>query len=374
MREDWALTPSQTFFLTFAWISGPLVVSLPTILAKLSGQDGWLAALVALPAGVVPLLLWYALEGRLPGKTFTEQSLTVLGPTAGMLLGLLPLVLFASTLPVIVRNFADLVAGTALPRTPLPFVMGLVLLPTVYVVRSGLEVLARLGEILVPTGLIALFVILFASVKDTNLVNLLPVLARGPRPVLQGAGSVAGWYAESFLISYVGCFRGRGRGQTLWAANAGLAVAGAALAVATALTTAVFGPLEAIMVAPVFQQARTVDIADFITHVDPVLLVAWTALGFVKMGVWYYCFCLALTQWLRLRDYRPLTLPIAAFAVVGGMAWFDSGTGLSAWLSKTWPFWGMGLQVLPPLILWALAVLRGASETQRRAPAAENGL
>lgn len=357
--EDWGVPPPQLFWLLLALIGGTALLSLPGPLALYAGQDGWLAALLGLPLGIVPLLLWYALDVRLPGLTLTQMARAVLGPVAGSALAVLPVVLFASTLASTPREVADLVGGIALPRTPMPVVLALLLLPVVWMVRAGLETLARMGELLVPAGIAALLLILLPVTKDMRTINLLPLLARGWRPVLQGAAAPAAFYAETAYLFYVLPFRGRGRGPSLGAAVLAVTAVACMLSVSTAALTAIFGPLLPKLAVPVFQATRVVSIAQFIEHLDALLLVAWVALSFVKMAAFFYCFCLALGQLLGLRDYRPLTLPAAVYTATAALYWFDSTASVSHWIMDTWPFWGGALTLGPPLLVWVVALARG---------------
>ncbi len=215
-------------------------------------------------------------------------------------------------------------------------------------------------------GIAALLLILLPVTKDMNATNLLPLLARGWRPVLQGAAAPAAFYAETAYLFYVLPFRGRGRGQSLGAAVLAVTAVACMLAACTGALTALFGPLLPKLAVPVFQATRVVSIAQFLEHLDGLLRVAWVSLSFVKMGSFLYCFCLALGQLLGLRDYRALTLPAAVYAVTAALYWFDSTASVSHWIMDTWPFWGGALTLGPPLLVWAVALARGIGRPRPR--------
>ncbi len=343
------------------------LLSLPAPLTQYAGQDGWLAALVGIPFGLIPLAAWYVLDRRLPGRSFTEQARAFLGPVGGSLLAVLPVVLFATTLAATGREVVDVVLVEGLPRTPLLIVLPLLLLPPLYAVRSGLEALARLGEVMVPLGIGMLLMILLVSFKEMQPLNLRPFLASGWRPVWQGAAAPAAFYAESFFFLYILPQRGRDRAATLRAAAAGVVTVAVLLALSTAITVAIFGPLGTVLPAPVFQGTRVVSIAEFFTHLDSVLVVSWLAMSMVKIGVFLYCFCFALGQLLGMRDYRPLTLPAGAFTVISADQWFPSTSTVSHWLTHSWPFWGGVMELLPPLALAAAALVRRLPNRGERA-------
>lgn len=366
MPQEWGVTPRQIGLLMVAIPGGTAILALPTILDKLAGQAGWVAALLGIPMGLIPLALWNAMDRRLPGQTFTEHARAALGPVAGTILAICPVLLFASTLGSTPRQLIDLIGGSALPRTP-PVVLAAftLMLPVAYIVRSGLETLARAAELLVPLGLFGLLLILAGSAKEALLVNLRPVLAVGWWPILQGAFAAGSFYAESFYLWYILPFRGGARGATLRSAEGCLLAVAALVALSTAVVTAVFGPLIPDMPVPVFQASRTVEISDFITHLDSVLLTIWVALDFIKISAFVFCFCLAVTQLFGLRDYRSLTLPTVAFAIAAAIGWFGSDSDVRLWLARTWPLWGTVLEIVPPLLVWGVALLRGKGAAHR---------
>ncbi len=369
MREDWGLTPYQTAMLTLALVGGTSVIVLPSILAAYAGQTAWLSALLPLPAGLLPLLIWRDLDRRLPGLTLLEQARAVLGPAGSIPVGAGLIALFASVCPAILRQFADLISAEALPRTPEIVVLGLMMVVPLYGVRQGPEVVARLAEILVPLAVGALVILGSAGLKDVVFNHLRPFMAQGPGPVLQGSLEAAAWYAETALLTLLLPFHGYGRRLAITGAVAGLLIAAGLTAVTTAWTVAVLGPLAGRVTFPIFQVTRVTSVAKFLTHLDSMLVVAWVAAGFVKTAVWFYALCTAVAATVGLRDYRPLTVPLAGLVVVGAMTWWASSAQLTGWVFHDWVFWGLSLELGIPAAVWIGALVRAKAPRAGRVTA-----
>ncbi|MGQ9532911.1 MAG: GerAB/ArcD/ProY family transporter, partial [Desulfotomaculales bacterium] len=107
-----------------------------------------------------------------------------------------------------------------------------------------------------------------------------------------------------------------------------------------------------------FELARQVNIADFITRIDAVIMIIWVAGNFAKFTVWFYVGTLATAQLLDLRDYRPLLLPLVLVEIAWAVFFFDSVPEMTTWVSKTWPPYSLTMQILIPLLLLGAAKLK----------------
>lgn len=360
VREDWGLTSRQIFLLTLALVGATEILTEPTSLARYAGQDAWLAPLLGLPIGVLPLLCWHALDRRFPWLTLTEQARTVAGPIIGGTLLLLPVLLRSITaLGTAERQVSELVAGIALPRTPPVVASALLVLPVVLVVRMGPEVLARLAEVLVTGGFALLLLLAAVATRHAHPSSRLPIMARGWRPVLQGGLVSGGFDFPTVFLMYLLPFRGCTRRTALAAALGGLAAAGVLLSMTTAVCIMIFGGLTPMLNIAFLQVVRTVSLSEFLTHLDPVFLTVWEGFSFVKIGLYFYVTCLSLAQTLGLKDYRPLTLPVAAFTIIGSVTWFSSSVQAAQFATRALPFLGILLGLPSPMLVWAVAALRG---------------
>lgn len=351
MREDWGVDEIQVAFLAFAVVAPTTILTLPRILARVAGQDGWAAALLGLPAGLLPLAALGALDRRSPGATFGEQAAAELGPLGGRLATAAAALLFGLLAAIVTREVADAVQAENLPRTPLPAVVALVLWAPVVAARQGLETMARWAQLLVGGGLCLLLLLLLGSARDLHPEYLLPLFGHGWRPLLAGAVSPASFYVKSFVLAYVLPFRGGGRRAAYGAALAGLGAGALLLALTAAVTVALFGPLAASFPQPVFEAARLIALAEFLTHLDAVAVAVWLALGLAKLGLVFLAFVLALADLFDLRQPRPATLPAAALTGALAVVEFRSNVEFQDWLFTVWPAVSAGLVLLPAAVL-----------------------
>jgi spore germination protein KB len=364
-EQDRELAPYQIALICFVLIGGTAVLTLPEILATYAGQEAWMAALLPLPVGLVPLWLLYDLDRRRPGLSLVEHARASMGRVAGGAVGLILSLSMLVVVPTILREFAGLVAQE-LPRTPETVVLALLVVVPLLIAREGLGAVARVAGVLTPLAAAALLAIFLPTLDLVRPDRLLPVTAMGWGPLLQASSPTAAFYMETALLGFVLPTRSHGRGPSWVAAGAGLAAVGVVVAAATLWSLLVFGPLTARLSFTLFQITRVAEVAEFITHMDALLVVAWVAGGLVKVAIWLFCLCLSTAQAVGLADYRSLTMPLAALTVVTGQAWFESSAQLTRWIAQIWPFWGPTWELGLPLVIWLAAVVADRRERGRR--------
>lgn len=111
--------------------------------------------------------------------------------------------------------------------------------------------------------------------------------------------------------------------------------------------------------------ARYISLADIIERVEPLIMLIWIGGGFVKVGVFYYCAVLAMAQWLNLREYKALVLPTGALLAVLSIILWENVIQLTHQIARVIPPYFLAIEVGIPLVLLALARLRGKGGGRR---------
>lgn len=125
-------------------ITYPVLFSLPP-----ANHDVWLNALGAMllfPLLLLPLL---ALARRFPQQTLVQYCQALLGPM-GKIIGLLYIWFFVHLGAIYLRQFTELFTSVTMPETPpVVFSVAMAVLAAA-AVRSGLEVIGRMVELIGP--------------------------------------------------------------------------------------------------------------------------------------------------------------------------------------------------------------------------------
>lgn len=160
------------------------------LLASEAGSDAWISVFIGMLCGMLLLIaVTLQVHRKAPGLNLVEIFNSTFGKVAGSLFGVSYIVYFCYKAIRNVREFGDLMILFLLPTTPLWFIMFVFLILAGYAVYQGVEVFARIAEILLPI-IILLYVGLFIMIYCTGLFDihrLQPVMDNGLKKVAGAA-------------------------------------------------------------------------------------------------------------------------------------------------------------------------------------------
>lgn len=168
------ITIPQTVALLITTILATGILALPRNVANAAGSDGWLLVLFAGVISYFSSLIVGALVKRFPGDTFIEYSQKVLGKFPGYILGFILILYFIFVSAMSVRVFSEVMNAFMLINTPRGFIIITMLLSSVYLIRHGIEPIARIGEILLPILIIPIFAMYLTALPRADFSELLP--------------------------------------------------------------------------------------------------------------------------------------------------------------------------------------------------------
>ncbi|MGQ9825123.1 MAG: GerAB/ArcD/ProY family transporter [Desulfotomaculales bacterium] len=358
MLERGRISATQAFLLLLSTILPTAILTVPAITVRAARQDAWLSVLLATFAGLGVSFLVTGLSLRFPGKTLIEYLGEILGKWPGRIAALLYIWWFFQMAAEVVREFGTFLVAAVMPETPLVVFHIVGVAVVMYLVRSGLEVLARFNQLFLPaTALLAAVFLL--SAKDMRLDRLLPLFDSGLVPVLKGAAAPASWLGEvavfAMLIPYLD-----NPGKAPRAAAAAILGSGFFLLVSIFEALLIFGPETAdAWVYPVFNAVRIVSLANFLERLESVVMAVWMLGGFVKVGVFCYAAVLGSAQLFGLKDYRPLALPAGAIVVALSILLNENTAELLSFLSLVWPPYALSIfEIGLPALFFAAALVR----------------
>jgi len=355
--KDEQISGRQLALLLFCILISTTILILPALVVREAKQDAWLSILVVTILGILSGLLQVRLGCRFPGKTIIEYSKEITGRFLGSLLGLSSILLMFYINVIVIREFIELLKTEYFPETPMEVFAFTIVLAAAYIIRRGLEVLCRTNEILLPFEIFFILGGLLLIFKDLEFSRLLPVFAEGAIPVLKGVYPATVFFAETYLILVILPALNNPREATR-PVVAAVVAAGIFHTVLSIAVLALLGLETADRYFSVIDLFRYISVAGIIERQEALVMAIWVGTGLVKIGLYYYCTCLATARWAGLRDWRPLVFPTGVLLVLVSIVHFPDISVLQETIIKIIPM-ALSIQIGLPLLLLIIAAFRG---------------
>ncbi len=311
IKDNDRISSWQTAVILVSAMTATEILKMPRILGQQVGPDGWVSLIIGHALALLMVMLIIALGRRFAGSTFIEYSQQILGRIPGSLLGLTAVAFWITISARILRVFSDIMKLFVLPRTPLEMIIIMSLVLSLYLVRHGVEPLARTLEISFYLMIAVVGAIILLSVPNMDLTNLQPVFGAGTRAILvsgvqQGISRLRGIEVFLMLLPFMLVQQ-----RAVKAAAIGL---GFSLAIGLSLftvTISVFGEHAIDLAWPVALLAQYAVIpGSFVEHLEISFLLIWITVAFTSMVVYSYLACLGLCRLLKLSEPSIVTFPL----------------------------------------------------------------
>ncbi len=362
MKDEGKISAAQLRILMVTTILGTTVLFMPSLVATAARQDGWLSMIVGVAAGYLEAVVVLALGKRFPNQSMVQYSEVILGKFLGKILGLAMILYLIQFNLIIVREFGELLVLAIMPATPITVFIVVILLLAVYASTGGLEVIARTNEVFFLPTIVVILLLFNLAAKDFDLGNLLPVLENGPVPVLKGALPSFAFFGEIGLVGFL-YPKINNPGQIPKATYQALAITGGIMVMDMVAVLAVFNPESASrIILPTLVMAKNIRIAQFIEHMEALMVFIWISSVFIKITIFLYAAALATNQWLGLKRQRLLNWPLAAILAPLAIYFFPNSLALAKFIQKaSFPYLYAG-EIGIPLLLLIVAAIRGKRE------------
>ncbi|RST74334.1 spore gernimation protein [Siminovitchia acidinfaciens] len=355
--EKGKISSLQMAILLYPTIIATAILSFPSKLASFVGNDLWMPPIIASSAGLIVIFIAFKLHKYYPGKTIIQQNEEILGRIPGKIISFIILFFYIESTGEITRAYSEFIVTSFLLKTPQIVVISSMVLLCAFCVYGGLEVLARLGQLLFPLFVLPIFLLLILVGPDLNFGNIFPLFDVKMKPLMKASFQDAGLFAEYFLIIFLLPFlsdQGKGRKYGI------ISVLGVmmTLLITNLIVLFVLGPTVALKTYPLMNVSRFVQLGGFFENMEAVVMAVWIAGAFIKISVYFYAVVLGTAQCLNLSDFRPVIWPIAILIVQLSYWRISSTMQLQQFDTTIFPFYSTIVQILLPLLLLGIAAIR----------------
>ncbi|OON97416.1 MAG: hypothetical protein ATN36_03435 [Epulopiscium sp. Nele67-Bin005] len=334
------------------------ILGLPRIVAQLVDADGYWLPFIGFVFGAIYIWVVTALIGGFKGKTFVDYSQIILSKPLGILLSFLFAIKLIISAGLEVRMFAEMITRVLLPNTPLAVIVLTMLFTVHYLVKSGVEAIGRMAEVLIFFVFIPLiFVLIFISVK-ADYEQLLPFFQSNFEDVVHGGFIISTAFMPLEFVLVLGAFVNQPkkiRGECLKA----IAVVSVIQIIVIMLTYTGIGVGEAKReVWPVLILMESIQMPGSFIENQEVLMMAWWIMSvymYICGGMYVASLIIAQLFNFERKNVTVLPLiPIVYFVAIMPASFVHTYHYFIDFQSK----WGLIFLFFVPLILWIIAKMR----------------
>ncbi len=358
IRNNDTVSPYQIAMLIIMSVISVGVFSIAADAADAAGQDGWLAVVFAGVLNIAAVIILVRLNARFPGKTFVEYSQIILGTIIGKVLTCLFAVYLLLIIAFVTRSFTEVVKMFLLFRTPTEVIMLSLILVCTYIVRGGVECIARINELLFPLLFIPFIVILLFGFPNMDFSNLLPVMQTPPEKFLTAVPTLAFSFGGIELaLFYIGFMR-----EPKKAMKPAIIAVAFLIVFVTAITAfciATFGSKATILfIWPLLNYIRSISLPGlFVERLDGVILSLWVLTVFTTIVSSYFIVSYSISKVAGTKEQKQYVLPLAIVIYYLALQ-PDSLAELFEWGSAIFPYAIAFFLYILPIALLLVAKLR----------------
>jgi spore germination protein KB len=360
---DGKISQRQLAFLFFTILIGTMFFHNPQIVVGTTGQDGWIAYLIASFWGILVALVMVALGQRFPDQTLTGYIPNILGKPLGKILSLLYTIWFLFIGGGVLAQFANFMNTTIMASTPkMVFIITFVAI-AYYAVNLGLETFVRVNELLLWVIVIAIILVVTLPYELMDLRRMLPVGQMSIGKLVATSLIAGSWRGEVMLVGMflpaLVTLKNTARNMIETVFLVGVMLIAVEISLVTVFGAHLVGDIEV----PVFALARMISTARVLDRLEALVLIIWVFATFIKICAFLYCTARATADTMGFQEFRFLLLPISLlFTAIAYNQTVDPAKFVD-FLLFTWPGYGLlSFELVIPLFLLIVALWRGKRE------------
>lgn len=357
--EQGKISERQLAYIITTVLIATVVFFMPQLGARVVEQETWITALIATVWGIFSALLIAALAKRFPNLTLIEYLPLILGKPLGKILGGLYAFWFLSVGALIVRETGTMLNITIMNKTPVAVFMVSMLIFIFYAVRSGLEVWARVNEIVLPIVVLFMVLIIILPYNSMDFRRLLPLGEHSLGSLVAVSIPSASWRGEVILagmfIPALTSYRHTPRNLVISVVFIGVILAAVEVAVVAVFGGVSTGHLEF----PIFNLSRAISLAKIFDRLEVLIVISWVIGTFIKLCAFLYCSTRAAAEVLGFKEFQFLLFPVSLLMLALGDNSYKSVAEFTDFLANVWPGYALlSYELVIPLILYLIVLFR----------------
>ncbi|WP_071394075.1 GerAB/ArcD/ProY family transporter [Bacillus tuaregi] len=306
-HREFSITPVQLATIVISSTLGVEILALPRFVVKGAGLGAPIASIVGVTIAFFGLLAVVLLGRKFPRQTFIGYSEDIIGKPLGSFVSALMIIFFVIMTGLETRQYAEIVAGSLLPNTPVHIAIFLMLLLCATIGFQHVATFAYIHFFYMPLILFPIIMVLIPGFQDIEIYHLTPILGNDPtfKGFLSGGIVVTQSVLNFFVIAMVIPFM-KEPNKCVKSGIWGFWIACFFVVFIISMSLAVFGEEEIQQSFwPVLVLGRMIHIpSQILSRIDAVLLISWIYGTFTTLLSFYFVVVRGMSELIHSERYR----------------------------------------------------------------------
>jgi spore germination protein KB len=329
------------------------------IMAREIDGDIWLSTILSTIQGTVFMAITVWVIQKTPGHNLISQARILLGPVFEKLVGVAVFVFFSGAFCTILMTYTYHILDYFLPDIPILGFVIVGLIVSLYGIYQGLEVIARAAFLGVLCMLVFNILMIFGSVKQMDVKEMLPLFQSGFLPTLWASRhNDTDWAMATLMVSII-LPNVSNPEQWKRSATFGVFFGGIIVLLWPIMEITVISPeMTAQYFISCMQMARTAQIGVFLQRYELVMVALFIVPLFVQLMMCLYCSAVVFSQISSIKDLRYTLATVTV--LMGGLGYWVVADHMRAidFVEKWWPPIALPLAFGLPVLIGGIGWLR----------------
>jgi len=358
--EKEIISSRQFTIITLLLSIGTAILIVPSSIASSSKQDAWIAASIGVVLSLLVVKLFLTLANQTPKLNFIEANEKILGRFLGKftVVGFLSLTFFsAGELLYFIGIFMK---TEVMPETPTLAFALLFSIIIIYAAYLGLETFARSAEILFPMFVLIFIFFVVCITPQIKFENIQPIMEASKTSMFNSIIRFMSVFSFSLvLLLMIYPARVNVQQSAKKGFYVGTIIGGFVLVTLITLSILVLGPANtASRTFPSYALAQRISIGNFLQRIEIIMAFMWITSIYIRTFMYFYTTVVGIAQIMKLKDHRPLILPMGIIMVGLSQIVHPDIVHSSIYNDEIWPIYAFVCTILLPILLLIVAVIR----------------
>jgi len=352
VRETQTISSWQFMFLMLWLVGGSGLIIVPSAINYFAPvQDGWIAAAMSIVGVLISYSVYIAYTHVFPSCRIEVAFTMACGKWLGSACMIWVTLWAAIKCATALREWTAFIESNFFPSTPI-YILALILACLCsYAVYSGLEVVARMAQLISPIIGIVLLMLMLLPLHHAHFEYLRPVFSSGWKPVVQAMIVPAAFNLELMLSIIVGESLKHARQGIRYLLYAGIAATGISILMQV-ISIVVLGASGASMNFPVLETVRSISFGEFMQRLDPFYVSISLAVIFIKVSVLEFVVVRSLQAIMRSRRYQDFVWGTGALLWAGSISLYRNTGDLWHFVLDSFPAYTLSVLLVIALVIF----------------------